>query len=101
MTGEPESEKAVTGSLDLSALEVSEVVETNFRVLWQGTEWIKVNYDTGASITALPVSFAEGLPLQQEGELVVASGHGIPNLGKMKVPMRGEDLKKCSPNQGF
>ena len=87
---EAEAEQTA-GSLDFHALEeVSAFAEADFRVPWNGEQWVRLNYDTGAATTALPASLAEGLPLKQVGEFVVASGHGIPNLGCVKAPMKDE-----------
>ena len=86
----PEAEKTA-GSLDFPALEeVNSFAEADFRAPWNGEQWVRLNYDTGAATTALPASLAEGLPLKQVGEFVVASGHGIPNLGCVKAPMKDE-----------
>ena len=50
-----------------------------------GQEWLMLNYDSGAAVTALPVAVAGDLPLEKRGELRVASGAIIPNLGKIKM----------------
>ena len=39
-----------------------------------GREWLMLNSDSGAAVTALPVAEAGGLPPEKQGELGVASG---------------------------
>ena len=55
-------------------------------------EWLMLNYDSGAAVTALPVAVAGDLPLDKRGEFRVASGAVIPNLGKIKM--------KCGTHHG-
>ena len=48
---------------------------------YKGEDWIRVNYDTGASTTAFPGSVAEGVPLTKVGKyFVVASGARSPTM---------------------
>ena len=49
-----------------------------------------LNCDSGAAVTALPVAVAENLPLEKQGEFLVASGAVIPNLGKTKTKSTDE-----------
>ena len=49
-----------------------------------------LNYDSGAAVTALPNAVAGDLPLEKRGELRVASGAVIPNLGKIKMKSTDE-----------
>ena len=44
-----------------------------------GREWLMLNSDSGAAVTALPVAEA-GLPLEKQGELRVASGSSHSKL---------------------
>ena len=81
------------GSLDLNHLEslgqnipdrtCSSV--DSYKVKWQGDEWLKLNYDSGAATTAIPDELIEG-PLEAQGEVIVASGEEIPNFGRFRVP---------------
>ena len=51
---------------------------------------MRLNYDSGAAVTALPIAIAGDLPLEKCGEFRVASGAVIPNLGKIKVKSMDE-----------
>ena len=55
-----------------------------------GQEWLMLNSDSGAAVTALPVAAAGDLPLEKRGEFRVASGAVIPNLGKIKMKSTDE-----------
>ena len=61
-----------------------------YYVRYNGQEWIKFNYDTGAGATALPVALAGGLPLHRVEEFVVANGQDIPNFGRAKLQTMDE-----------
>ena len=50
-----------------------------------GQMWLRLNYDSGAAVTAQPIAIAGDLPLEKCGEFRVASGATIPNLGKIKM----------------
>ena len=39
-----------------------------------GQKWLRLNYDSGAAATALPIAVAGNLPLEKCGEFRVASG---------------------------
>ena len=52
---------------------------------WGGQEWLMLNCDSGAAVTALRVEVSGGLLLEKRGEFRVASGAVIPNLGKIKM----------------
>ena len=58
------------------------------------TEWIKVNYDSGAVSTVIPVEMAVsgGLNLRRVGDYRVANGEKIPRYGQVRVP--------CEDQQG-
>ena len=47
---------------------------------------VRINHDSGAAVTALPVRFAESLPAHQRGEFRIASGATIANLGRVVLP---------------
>ena len=53
-----------------------------------GQNWLRLNYDSGAAVTALPIAIAGDLPLEKCGEFRVASAAVIPNLGKVKMKVR-------------
>ena len=55
-----------------------------------GQNWSRLNYDSGAAVTALPIAIAGDLPLEICGEFRVASGAVIPNLGKIKMKSMDE-----------
>ena len=48
-----------------------------------------LSYDSGAAMTALPVAVARNLHLEKRGEFRVPSGAVVPNLGKIKMNLRG------------
>ena len=48
-------------------------------------EWLMLNYDSGAAVTALPVSVAGDLRLEKRCEFRAASGAVIPDMGKIKM----------------
>ena len=58
-------------------------------------EWLRLNYDSGAAVTALPIAVAGYLPLEKRGEFRgefrTASGAVIPNLGKIKMKSTDEN----------
>ena len=72
----------------VGAMEVNSVEPTYIKHDRWGQEWLMLNYDSGAAVTALPVAVGGDLPLEKQGELRVASGAVIPNLCmiKMKSP---------------
>ena len=55
-----------------------------------GQKWLRLNYDSGAAVTALPIAIAGDLPLEKCGEFRVASGATIPNFGKIKMKSTDE-----------
>ena len=71
------------GAMDLSSLGFDSVCK--YREIWQGEEWMKVNYDSGAATTAFPVELAGNLPMEKVGHFIVASGADIPNYGRVRV----------------
>ena len=54
-------------------------------------EWLTVNSDSGAVVTALFVAVAGDLLLEKRGEFRVASGAVIPNLRKIKMKSDGRE----------
>ena len=91
------------GSLDLNHLEslaesatkVSCSSMESYKVHWKGSEWLKLNYDSGAATTAIPDELIEG-PLEARGEFIVASGEEIPNYGRFRVPAVDANGKRRS-----
>ena len=55
-----------------------------------GQNWLRLNYDSGAALSALPLAIAGDLPLEKRGEFRVASGAVIPILGKIKMKSMDE-----------
>ena len=51
---------------------------------YEGEQWVKVNYDTGAATTAVLAELAEGLPVRKVGEVIVAKGQDILGFGRAK-----------------
>ena len=78
------------GGVDLGSLASTDRNLPNYVSEWHGERWFKLNYDSGAAVTALPVEMAEGLALEQRGEFRVASGAAIPNLGRVNIPTLDE-----------
>ena len=51
-----------------------------------GQNWLRLNYDSGAAVTALPIAIAGDLPLEKCGEFRVASGAVMrTNYQKMEM----------------
>ena len=55
-----------------------------------GQNWLRLNYDSGAAVTALPIAIAGDLPLEKCGEFRVASGAVILNVGKIDMKSMDE-----------
>ena len=55
-----------------------------------GQEWLMLNNDSGAAVTALPTAVAGDVPLEKRGEFRIASGAFISNLGKIKMKSTDE-----------
>lgn len=53
-----------------------------------GCEWLRMNYDSGAVSTVIPVEMATsgGLTLRRVGDYRVANGERIPRYGRVRVP---------------
>eukprot|EP00971_Amphidinium_carterae_P146208 2898371-Amphidinium_carterae.1 len=82
---------AEEGPSDLGGLDLCAVgCDLPFVVKHGGKDWLKVNLDSGAAATALPLELAEGMALQQQGELTVASGSAIPNMGRIQLTTMDE-----------
>ena len=72
------------GGLDMCALDFGPR-KPGYVVDHRGEDWVRFNYDTGATKTALPVEFGQDLELKPAGQFTVASGAEIPNMGRVKV----------------
>ena len=74
----------------VGAIEVNSVEPRNNKHDRWGQEWLMLNWDSGAVVTAFFVAVAGDLPLEKQGEFRVASGAVIPNLGKIKMKSTDE-----------
>lgn len=50
----------------------------------------RINYDSGAAATALPMDMAKDLDCNKVGEFIVASGEAIPNYGRVRLQTEDE-----------
>ena len=66
----------------------------SYYIQYEGPEWIKFNYDTGAATTAPPVELLEGPPLRKVVESIVANGQDITNIVRAKFQTVEEFGKK-------
>ena len=79
-----EPERAV-GGIEMKSIETTYIEQDRW-----GQEWLMLNYDSVAAVTALPIAVAGDLPLEKRGEFRVASGAVIPSLGKIKMKSTDE-----------
>ena len=79
---EPE---APVGGFEMNSIETKNIEQDEL-----GQKWLRLNYDSGAAVTALPIAIAGNLPLEKCGEFRVASGATIPNLVKIKMKSTDE-----------
>ena len=79
---EPEG---TVGGIEMNSIETQCIKQDRW-----GQEWLMLNYDSGAAVTALPIAVAGELPLEKRGEFRVASGAAIPDLGKIKMKSTDE-----------
>ena len=73
------------GGLEMNSIETKYIEQDEL-----GQNWLRLNYDSGAAVTALPLAIAGDLPLEKCGEFRVASGAVNPKLGKIKVKSMDE-----------
>ena len=66
------------GGMEMNSIETKYIKQDRW-----GQEWLMLNYDSGAAVTALPIAVAGELSLEKQGEFRVASEAVIPNLGKI------------------
>ena len=64
--------------------------DESWKIRYKGEDWMRINYDTGAAKTALPVSLVKGTELTKKGEFVVASGDTIANYGEAQLQVKDE-----------
>ena len=88
---QPEEEMAGMFNVDVSAVDAPHPGKPKYIVEHDGEEWIRFNYDTGASTVAIPGYLAEDLNLEKVGEFVVASGSTIPNYGRVAFKIEDEN----------
>lgn len=64
----------------------------DYMVRWNGENWIRLNYDSGAVSTVIPVEMAHqgGVHLRRVGDYRVANGDRIPRYGRVRVPCTDE-----------
>ena len=74
----------------VGAIEINSVEQTYIKHDRWRQEWLRVNSDSGAVVTALFVAVAGDLLLEKRGEVRVASGAVIPNLRKIKMKSTDE-----------
>lgn len=79
------------GELCMNA-EVGEADSPDYVVQHGGESWIRMNYDSGAVSTVIPVEMAtsQGVSLKRLGDYRVANGEKIPRYGQVRVPCRDE-----------
>lgn len=103
---EPQGEDEL-GHLDLCTLgfnESSSCEETeddagdpDYMVTWNSQKWIRLNYDSGAVSTVVPVEMVENeVDLKKVGNFRVANGDKIPRYGRVKVKTEDEKGNKRS-----
>eukprot|EP00435_Cladocopium_sp_Y103_P074780 s153_g51.t1 len=63
-----------------------------YYVDYGGEQWLKMNYDSGAVSTVIPVEMAasQGVALRRVGDYRVANGERIPRYGRVRVPCYDE-----------
>ena len=83
------AQPAMFGTMDVNS--VFENTDTPSNCLQHKRQGcIRFDYDTGAATTALPVELAEGLPLHNVVEFIVAKGQNIRNFGRAKFQTADE-----------
>ena len=73
------------GGIEMNNIETKYIKQDRW-----GQEWLMLNCDSGAAVTALPIAFAGNLSLEKRGEFRVASGAVTFNLGKIKMKSTDE-----------
>ena len=78
-------------NVDVCAVDAPSASKPKYIVEYDCEDWIRFNYDTGASTVAIPGYLAEDVALKKVGEFVVASGDTIPNYGRVGFKVQDED----------
>ena len=79
------------GYLDLNLCLSSVEATPHYVVRYDGGEWLRINYDSGAATTVIPSEVVvHEVALEEAGEFVVASGENIPRFGRVRLPMTDE-----------
>ena len=102
---EPQGEDEL-GHLDLCPLafnestgdeEVEDDDNPDYMVTWNSQKWIRLNYDSGAVSTVVPIEMVENeVSLKKVGDFRVANGDKIPRYGRVKVKTEDEKGNKRS-----
>lgn len=72
-----------------------EEAKADYLVDYEGEEWIRFNYDSGAVSTVIPVEMAEeDLELHRVGDFKVANGDRIPRYGRVRMKVLDEKGNK-------
>ena len=80
----------------IDAVNPAPVQKPDYVVNWNGQDWVRFTYDTGAVTSVAPSEMAEGVPLEKVGEFIGASGDKIPNYGKVVwQPVDSEGSERC------
>ena len=75
---------------DSMAVEI-ESKKPEYLVEYDGEEWVRFNYDSGAVTTVIPLEMAEDdLTLHKVGDFKVANGDKIPRYGRVRIPVLDE-----------
>ena len=71
----------------------TEAPSPNYIVEQDGQQWLRLNYDSGAVSTVIPVEMAtnQGMSLRRIGDYRVANGDKIPRYGRVRVPCLDEN----------
>ena len=73
------------GGIEMNSIETKYVEQDEL-----GQKWLRLNYDSGAAVTALPIAIAGDLPLEKCCEFRVVPGATMPNSGKIKMKSTDE-----------
>ena len=73
------------GGIEMNSIETKYIEQDEL-----GQKWLRLNYDSGAAVTALLIAIAGDFPLEKCGEFRVAPGATIPNSGKIKMKSTDE-----------
>ena len=81
------SRSRALGSADAGGYAVEEENKPDYVIKKDGETWLKMNYDSGAVSTVVPIEFVEDeVNLERVGDFRVANGDRIPRYGRVRVP---------------